>query len=443
MPCQPLRDTIAMRASVPCRGWQSPILAAQPCSAQQCACAVISPPGMVHRLRHFSCAAASSEGLKQPAESMRAPHQGDSRRRCNSLARWWRLRPSAADIDSADNSQLLLEADESLSQSSASKVASVEATASSTVAVDDSPVVQPSTDTSSPVQTVESEDTAAASTVVLAEPVGDASGRNGVAAVLAEGSSMVRELLGSILPDNPSQLDLDTEREQKPDGTGSREQMRPMLDSDAAADSAKPSTSGRSNDSQALSSNGASAQQKRRSRSGLPAWPMATVLFDMGGGAQARSMRKGIVRRPRSPQQPLLDASLFSAATARARDIAGDAFNSRQSEAAQDAQLQAEAGDGVSWSQNRLDRASRQTMDGSNPAAPGQASKPSLLDAAADAAAKLLQLTNGALTPQPEPQVNHWAPGTMLNSQTFLRNGTDPAQRRPRCCHHRNPHDKG
>jgi len=390
-------------------------------------------PDTAHRLRQIICAAASSEKLLHPADPTRGAQRQASRRQHSTAAIRRRVRLAAAEASSVENSQKAAEensrgaaeensgvpkeaeADGASVQSVAAQKPFTNYEVNSRTGVDASPTVQPSTRSSAAVQSVKSDNGFTADEAGPAKPVDGATGLNGVAAVMAEGSSMVSELLSSILPvSTPPSSERESDSGSNNDSVGSREDARPLLDADAAFDSGEPSTSGRVGDSTDEASDAPSGQRpKRRSRSGAPAWPMATVLFDMGGGPETRSMRKGIVRKPRPRQQPSLDASLFSAATARANDAISAAKSGQRSEQSQNSQPQARAGDNASAA-SAADRASAsgaglggRVTDGSNPSAPEQGSKPGLLDAAADAAAKLLQLTSGALKPQPEPHVMH------------------------------------
>ena len=329
---------------------------------------------------------------------------------CNPAQRRW-LRPAAAESDCAEDGQLhVSEADDIQQQPAASEASALLAPANGIAAVEDVTLVQHSETAGTSV----SGGGIAKSIQRLPEPVNGTPERNGVVAALAEGSSMARELLGSFLPaisplaSEPSDGELDQGSDQ--DELGSSEDFRPRIDSDAGVDSNQPSTSGR--DPGIQSSTGAPALRQPRRRSGPAPWPLATVLFDMGGGTQQRSMRKGIVRKPRPPPQaPILDAVLFSEATAKARSGADIASIRQRAESIQDGEPQnQEADSAFEAPQARLSSdastSSGDVTDGSNLSGKAaQSSEPSLLDAAGIAAARLLQLTNGVVTTRIEPKV--------------------------------------
>ena len=326
------------------------------------------------------------------------------------------MRLATAESSSVENSQAPkgAEADGASAQSVAAQSPFTNLKASSRTGVDARSTVQPPTSSSAAVQSANSKDGSTADVAGPVKPVDGATGPNGVAAVIAEGSSMVSELLSSILPVSaPLSAERESDTGLNNNSVGSRGNTRPPLNAEAPLDSGEPSTTGRVSDSTDEASDAAPGQRpKRRSRAGAPAWPMATVVFDMGDGTETpRSMRKGIVRKPRPRQQPSLDAALFSAATARAKHAISAANSGQQSEPSQNSQPQARVGDNASagsaadGASASVARPGGRVTDGSNPSAAEQGSKPGLLDAAAEAAAKLLQLTSGALKPQPEPQV--------------------------------------
>ena len=322
--------------------------------------------------------------------------------------RRWR-QPVAAESGRAEDSQTLLNgAEDTQQQPAAGDISSALAPVNSAAPVEGAATAQPS----GAIQPSVSFDGPAASSQRRPEAVNGAADLNSVAAVLAEGSNMARELLGSILPAiSPVPAGpIDAASDQVSD-QGSRADAGPVTDSDAALNGGEqPSTSGRDADPE--TADGTLGARRPRRRSGPPAWPMATVLFDMGGGPQQRSMRKGIVRKPRPPlQQPVLDESLFSAATAKARSDAASASVSEQADGLADGQSQAQQSKGDADAltpqlPSFLSSTSGEVTDGSNPSVEaGQSSEPSLLDAASSAAARLLRLTNGLVTPQPEPKV--------------------------------------